>query len=149
MSDSSQPSPNPDGTDPDDRRQSQRGQSDARAEEIVDRYWRSVWIERDLSVLGELYTDPTIRHTVAGTRTVSVAQLQHDLGEGLRALRGESFTVDQLTVVNDTAWLRLTLRAVSVASMSPMAFTWLAQYRLVEGRIAETWALHEAGLSWT
>jgi len=30
---------------------------------VVEQYWNSVWIERDLSVLGDLYTDPTIRHT--------------------------------------------------------------------------------------
>lgn len=118
------------------------------AEAVVQRYWKSVWIDRDLSVLGDLYTDPTIRHTVNGSRTVDIATLAANLGESLRAMRGESFNVDQLTVVDDIAWLRLTLRGVSLAAMTPINITWLAQYRLEGGRIAETWALHHAGLDW-
>lgn len=118
------------------------------AADVVNRYWHNVWIERDLSVLGDLYTDPTIRHTVSGSRTVDVATLAENLTESLRAMRGESFTVDKLTVVDDIAWLRLTLRGVSLANMSPITITWLAQYRLESGRIAETWALHQVGLDW-
>lgn len=118
------------------------------AEDVVQRYWNSVWIERDLSALSDLYTDPTIRHTVNGSRTVDIATLAADLTESLRAIRGESFNVDQLTVVGDIAWLRLTLRGMSLAAMTPITITWLAQYRLENGRIAETWALHQAGLDW-
>lgn len=118
------------------------------ADEIVHRYWNRVWLERDLTVLAESYTDPTTRHTVDGTRTVSVAQLQDDLSESLRAMRGESFSVDRLTVVGDTAWLRLTLRGVSLATMMPLVITWMAEYRLENGRIAETWVLHRSGVDW-
>ena len=118
------------------------------AERVVQRYWESVWIERDLSVLGDLYTDPTIRHTVNGSRTVDLATLAANLTDSLRAMRGESFNIDQLTVVDDIAWLRLTLRGLSLAAMTPITITWLAQYRLEGGRIAETWALHQAGLDW-
>ncbi len=118
------------------------------AESVVQRYWESVWIERDLSVLGDLYTDPTIRHTVNGSRTVGLAALAASLTDSLRAMRGESFNIDQLTVVDDIAWLRLTLEGLSLAAMTPITITWLAQYRLEGGRIAETWALHQAGLDW-
>ena len=118
------------------------------AERVVQQYWESVWIERDLSVLGDLYTDPTIRHTVNGSRTVDLATLAASLTDSLRAMRGESFNIDQLTVVADIAWLRLTLKGLSLATMTPITITWLAQYRLVDGRIAETWALHQAGLDW-
>ncbi len=115
---------------------------------VVQQYWQSVWIERDLSVLGDLYTDPTVRHTVNGSRTVDLATLAANLSESLRAIRGESFNIDKLTVVDDIAWLRLTLRGMSLAAMTPMDITWMAQYRLDGGRIAETWALHQAGLDW-
>ena len=118
------------------------------AETVVQQYWTSVWIDRDLSVLGDLYTDPTIRHTVNGSRTVDLATLAGTLSESLRAMRGESFTIDKLTVVDDIAWLRLTLRGMSLAAMTPIEITWIAQYRLEGGRIAETWALHQAGLGW-
>ncbi len=118
------------------------------AETVVQQYWQSVWIERDLSVLGDLYTDPTVRHTLTGSRTVSTATLATELSESLRAMRGESFNIDKLTVVDDTAWLRLTLRGMSLAAMTPITITWMAQYRLDGARIAETWALHHAGLDW-
>lgn len=118
------------------------------AQSVLERYWRSVWIERDLSVLGDVYTDPTIRHTVNGSRTVDLATLASSLTDSLRAMRGESFNIDQLTVVDDIAWLRLTLKGLSLAAMTPITITWLAQYRLEGDRIAETWALDQAGLDW-
>lgn len=118
------------------------------AHEIVERYWQRVWLERDLDAVAESYSDPTIRHTVHGTRTVSVEQLQRDLTDSLRGFRGESFSIDQLTVDGDIAWLRLTLRGVSLAAMTPIVITWMAQYRLDHGCIAETWVLHQSGLDW-
>lgn len=118
------------------------------ADDVVRRYWDHVWIKRDLSVIGDLYTDPTTRHTESGSRTVTVAQLQANLGESLRAHRGESFTIHELDIIDDRAWLRLTLRGVSLASMTPMTLAWLGQYRLEDGKIAETWALHQSGFDW-
>lgn len=118
------------------------------AVDVVNRYWTRVWLERDLSVIAESYTDPTVRHTVDGTRTVTVAELKSQLTESLRAFRGESFTVDGLTIDGDMAWVRLTLRGFSLAAMTPMVMTWMAQYRIQDGRIAETWALHKTGLDW-
>lgn len=117
-------------------------------EEIVHNYWHRVWVERDLSVLADYYTDPTIRHTVDGSRTVTVAELASQLTDGLRAIRGEAFSIDEMTVADGNAWVRLTLRGISLAAMTPMTYTWLAQYRLEDGKIAETWALHQAGLDW-
>ena len=118
------------------------------AEEIVLNYWTKVWVERDLSVLGDLHTDPTIRHTLNGTQTLTIAELTVQLTDGLQTIRGEDFTLDALTVVDDTAWVRLTLRGISLAAMTPMNYTWMAQYRLEGGKIAETWALHQANLDW-
>ena len=118
------------------------------AAELVDRYWQNVWIERDLDVIGELYTDPTVRHTAGGSRSLSISELQDTLTDALRVLRGENFTVDQLTVVDDIAWLRLTLHGMSMATMTPTTIVWLAQYRLAGNKIAETWALHQSGLDW-
>ena len=117
-------------------------------DDIVRRYWEHVWIRRDLSVLGDLYNDPTIRHTANGSRVMTLAELEATLSDALRAVRGESFTVDQLTIDGAIAWLRLTLHGMNLANMSPTTITWLAQYRLENGRIAETWGLHQSGLDW-
>lgn len=135
MSDSSELSPE----------QSERA---AAAAEVVRRYWDDVWLQRDLSVLGDLYTEPTVRHTSSGSRTMTLADLERQLGDALNALRGESFKIDALTIVDDVAWVRLTLHGVSMATMAPMIFTWMAQYRLEGNKIAETWALHQSGLDW-
>lgn len=117
-------------------------------EEIVHNYWTDVWIRRDLSVLGDLYTDPTMRHTVDGSELLTIDALSDHISEALRSVRGEDFSIDALTVADDLAWVRLTLHGVSLATMSPMTVTWLAQYRLDGGKIAETWALHRANLDW-
>lgn len=119
------------------------------AASVIRTYWERVWLERDLDALDELVTDPSVRHTDEGTQTLSVAQLRARVGDALRAIRSESLSIDALTVVDDVAWVRLTLRGVSLATMAPMTLTWMAQYRFVEGRITETWQLHRSGLDWS
>ena len=117
-------------------------------EALVRGYWQRVWLERDLDAIDEFFADPTIRHTVDGTVRHSVAELRRRIDDGLRAVRGTEISVDAVTVVGDTAWTRVTLRGTSLPSMTPMTVTWMAQYRIADGLIAESWALHQAGLDW-
>lgn len=120
----------------------------ADAEQLVRTYWQRVWLERDLDALDELVTDPVMRHTLDGSAPLSVAKLKDRLGDALAAVRSEEMSIDALTVDGDTVWLRLTLQSVSMATMTPMPLTYMAQYRIENGRIAEIWQLHQSGLDW-
>jgi hypothetical protein len=115
---------------------------------VVRSYWDRVFLERDLDALASLVTDPSVRHTADGTRTFSIAELRTHLDGALRSLRAESVEIDAMSVDGSTVWLRTTLRGVSMASMSPLRIAWLAQYRIEDGRIAESWSLHQVGADW-
>ncbi|MDJ0771676.1 MAG: nuclear transport factor 2 family protein [Ilumatobacter sp.] len=115
---------------------------------VVRSYWDRVWLDRDLDALDELATDPSIRHTSHGTNTYTVGELKEHIGDALCAIRTEEVTFDALTVDGPMVWLRATVRAVSLATMTPLDLAWLAQYRVEGGRIAEAWALHQSNMDW-
>ena len=117
--------------------------------DVVRSYWQHVWLDRDLDALDDLVTDPSIRNTADGTRELSTADLKALLRDALCAVRGKDMTVDAVAVDGSNVWIRLTLHGISIATMSPLTFTWLAQYRIVDGRIAEAWALHQTGVDWS
>lgn len=116
--------------------------------DVVREYWDRIFLDRDLDAIDRLLTDPSVRHTADGTASLSHGAMKRRIGEALRAVRGEEVSIDDLTVDGDAVWVRLTLRGVSLATMAPLSITWLARYRVVEGRIAEMWALHQSGLDW-
>lgn len=117
-------------------------------EQLVRRYWSEVWLERDLDAIDRYVTDPVVRHTGEGTQRLSREELKDHLADALSTLRSTDLRVDALTVDGDTVWMRLTLHAVSLATMAPMPVTNLIQYRLRDGLIAESWQLHQPGLDW-
>jgi ketosteroid isomerase-like protein len=115
---------------------------------VVRTYWSEVWLDRDLDAVDRFMTDPVVRHTGDGTQRLSREQLKDHLAGALSALRPTAITFDALTVDGDTVWARITLHAVSLATAAPMPVTNLAQYRLEDGRIAESWQLHQSGIDW-
>lgn len=116
---------------------------------VVRAYWERVWIDGDLDALGDLVADPSTRHTPDGTQTLTVAELAARLSDALAAVRGSTVRFDAQTVDGDTVWVRLTLQGCSLAAATPLVITWIAQYRVVGGRIVEMWALHQGGLDWS
>lgn len=118
-------------------------------EQLIRTYWQRVWLDRDLSALDELMTDPVTRHTTDGSASIPLAAFRDRLSDALTAVRSKEMSIDGLTVDGETVWLRLTLHSISMATMSPMPLTYMAQYRVADGRIAEIWQLHQSGLDWT
>lgn len=116
---------------------------------IVRSYWDRVFLERDLNALDDLVTDPSIRHTADGTKRFSRDELKAHLSDVLHAMRAEQVVFEAVTVDGDTVWLRSTIHAVSMATMTPLNIAWLAQYRVDGDRIAEAWSLHQANQDWT
>ena len=119
------------------------------AEAAVRGYWERVWLERDLDALEELVADPLVRHTNEGTESLTRVQLRQRLAGAFEAVRASEVIIDAVTAQGTTVWVRLTLRGVSLATAAPISVAWLAQYRIEGGRIAELWALHQAGTDWS
>ena len=116
---------------------------------VVREYWENVFVERDLDAIDALVTDPTVRHTAEGNRSFSPEEFKEHLRDALCAFRTEAVTFDHISSDGPNVWLRATVRAVSLATMTPMCISWLAQYRVEGGRIAEAWALHQTNVDWS
>lgn len=125
------------------------GHAPTAAESAVRGYWERVWLERDLDALEDLVADEVVRHTVEGTARLTRAELRSRLAGAFDAVRASEVSIDALTAEGDTVWVRLTMRGVSLATAAPMSLVWMAQYRTAGGRIAELWALHQAGADWS
>ncbi len=118
-------------------------------ETIVRKYWDRIFLERDLDALDTLVTDPSIRHTADGTRHFTTPELKAHLRDALCAFRTEELVFEAISVDGPHVWVRATVRAVSLATMTPISFAWLAQYRVDGDRIAEAWALHQTNMEWS
>lgn len=121
----------------------------ASAESVVRAYWERVWLERDLDALEDLVTDPVVRHTAEGTQSLTRREYRRRLADAFEAVRATEVSIDSITADGPLAWVRLTLRGVSLATASPLSLAWLGQYRIEGGRIAELWALHQPGTDWS
>ncbi len=120
----------------------------ADAEHVVREYWQRIWVDGDLDSLAEFVADPTVRHTNDGTRELTIDGLRSRISDALRTICGSRVRIDAIRVDDDEVWARITLEGTTLATMAPMTLTWMAQYRLENGKIAEMWALHQPGLDW-
>ena len=118
-------------------------------EAVVRGYWNRIWLQCDLDALADLTAGKIVRHTSAGSEVLSRGELRRRLASAFEALRICEVSFDAVTAVGATVWLRLTLRGISLPTATPMTLTWIAQYRIEAGRIAEIWSLHEIGVDWS
>ena len=119
------------------------------AESVVRSYWERVWLERDLDALDQLISDPIVRHTAEGTRSLTRREMRRQLASAFETVRATEVSIDAICADGPTVWIRLTMRGVSLATAAQMSLAWLAQYRIEGGLIAELWALHQPGADWS
>ncbi len=117
-------------------------------ETLVTRLWQRVWIEGALDELHELVTDPYIRHTRDGTVSAPPAEYARHIASAVRTIRGTKLIVDHIASVDDMVYARIVLHAVNLSTEATLKLTWLAQYRIVDGHIAESWAMHQSDIDW-
>lgn len=108
---------------------------------VVRAFWERVWNERDLDALDELIADRYIRHNAGGNSIRDRHEVRRDMDRNFRALSEARAVIDDQAVSGDTAWTRLTLRAVNVDSEEMVVLSWLHVARVADGRIAEAWHL--------
>ena len=56
--------------------------------------------------------------------------------------------VDHLHEVGDMLYARFTMRGVNVTTGGTIAIAWIGHYRLVDGKLAESWTMRQSDFAW-
>ena len=115
---------------------------------IVQRYWDGLWTRRDLTVIDELIAEPYVRHSSAGTRSLTRAQFKREVRESWQLLHDPATTVDDQVTAGDRIWTRATTTGVNLDTGHTSVVTWLVVHRVADGRIAESWSATLPGVDW-
>lgn len=115
---------------------------------IVQRYWDGLWNRRDLTVIDELIAEPYVRHSSAGTRSLSRAQFAREVRESWQLLHDPATTVDDQVAAEDRVWTRATTTGVNLDTGQTSVVTWLVVHRVADGQIAESWSATLPGVDW-
>lgn len=117
-------------------------------EALVETLWNHIWIDQSLDLLGEVLADPFVRHTRDGTEHTTPQRYARHVSSSVATIRPTRLHFDQISSVDDYVFARLGLEGVNVAIGSTIKISWLAQYRIADGLIAESWSMHQTGLDW-
>ena len=117
-------------------------------EALVSRLWEQIWIRGEFDDVDALIADPYIRHTRAGTTTLSPSAYASHISSATRTTRGTKVTIVDIASADDMVFARLHLDAVNLETGNTVRLTWLTQYRIADGKVAESWTLHQSGLDW-
>lgn len=117
-------------------------------EALVVRLWNQIWIDGELDKLDEIVADSYVRHTRDGTETTTPAGYARHIESAVRTLRGTEVAIHEIATVGDMVYARLNLHGVNMETGNTVKITWLTQYRIADGRIAEAWTMHQTGLDW-
>jgi SnoaL-like protein len=117
-------------------------------ERLVSRLWNQIWIEGALEHLDEVIADPFTRHTRDGTEVTTPSEYARHIESAVRMIRGTEMVVEHIASVDDMVFARLHLHGVNLTTGTTVKITWLTQYRIAGGRIAEAWTMHQSGIDW-
>ena len=117
-------------------------------EELVETLWNHIWIDHSLDRLGEVLADPYVRHTRDGTQQTTPEQYALHISSSVETIRAATLRFDQIASVDDYVFARFALEGINVAVGSKLKITWLGQYQIVGGLIAESWSMHQTDLDW-
>jgi ketosteroid isomerase-like protein len=115
---------------------------------IVQRYWDGLWNRRDLTVIDELIAEPYVRHSSAGTRSLTRTQFKREVRESWQLLHDPATTVDDQVTAEDRIWTRATTTGVNLDTGQTSVVTWLVVHRVADGQIAESWSATLPGVDW-
>lgn len=118
------------------------------ARALLRAWWERVWREGDLDALDDLLTDPYVRHTSAGSETISRAAYKQKLANSQRLLYRPDTTVDDEVVVGDRIWTRATSTGLNLDTGDVAVITWMTIHRVQDGRLAEAWIAALVGVHW-
>ena len=117
-------------------------------ETLIKTLWNHIWVDQSLDRLGEVLADPFVRHTRDGTERTTPQRYARHISSSVKTIRPTSLHFAHIASVDDYVYARLVLEGVNVAVGSKLKITWLAQYRIADGLIAESWSMHRTDLDW-
>ena len=115
---------------------------------VVARYWDGLWRRRDPSVVDELIGEPYVRHSSAGTRSLTRAEFKSELKQAWQLLHDPATTIEDQVAHGDRVWTRATTQGLNLDTGETSVVTWLAVHRLADGRIVEAWIASLPGVDW-
>jgi hypothetical protein len=115
---------------------------------IVRRYWDGLWNRRDLGVIDELIAEPYVRHSSAGTRSLTRAEFKREVTNSWQLLHDPATTVDDQVSTEDRVWTRATTTGLNLDTGETSVVTWLVVHRVAGGLIAESWSATLPGVDW-
>ncbi len=115
---------------------------------IVQRYWDGLWNRRDLAVIDELIAEPYVRHSSAGTRSLTRAEFTREVRASWQLLHDPVTTVEDQVTAADRIWTRATTAGVNLDTGQTSVVTWMVVHRVADGRIAESWSATLPGVDW-
>lgn len=116
--------------------------------ELVVQLWSLVWLGEGSAAFDDLLAPSFVRHTRDGTSRSTPAEYAADVGRATRNITGTEVRVDRLDAAGDHVHARIALLGVSLATGEKVAITTIGDYRISDGRLAESWVMHQAGLDW-
>lgn len=115
---------------------------------ISQRWWDEIWRDGRLDAIDELFADPLLRHTGAGTHRDSRAAFKARVGEFQRVLSRAETVIDDRVVDGDKVWTRATSKGINRETGERSIVTWLVIQRIENDRIAEHWVATFPGVDW-
>ena len=116
--------------------------------ELVGRYWDGLWSRRDLSVVDEVIAEPYLRHSSAGSRSLTRAEFKRDVKSAWQLLHSPTTTIDDQVAAGDKVWTRATTQGLNIETGETSVVTWLVIHRVSGGRIVEAWLASLPGVDW-
>ena len=121
---------------------------DSVVRDLFDR-WEQVWHEGRYDLVAGCVAPVYIRHDESGTRRVTPEEYAAELATARRERPDTRIIVYDHVFDGDHAWFRFTLRWTDQSTGEPRTRAGMQQYRVEEGKLAETWvSLLKLGSAW-
>lgn len=121
--------------------------SAAEIDALMDRWDIQIWREGRYELIPDSLNEQYIRHEYtgvrAGSRVITREEYASEIKQ-LRALPDLNFEVHERSIVGDRVWTRFTMTWSDPQTGSSEARTGLQEYRIENGKLAETWVILSA-----
>ena len=110
--------------------------------------WLQVWNEGRLDLVSETLAATYVRHEPSGTRTVTMEQYREEIAATRKRQPDIHLTPNDEAITEDRWWVRWTSNGTDAETGERITTASIQVYRIVHGRILETWWGRRAGSSW-
>lgn len=110
--------------------------------------WLQVWNEGRLDLVSETLAATYVRHEPDGTRTVTMEQYREEIATTRQRQPDIHLTPDDEAITEDRWWVRWTSNGTDAETGERITTASIQVYRIVHGRILETWWGRRAWTSW-